>query len=890
MAIKLIEFAPEFVKAYAPIRGRDLHVLRGTPSRNLEESLTVTADPLPTATEDFEGTLAAYRASVQNDDDVEFRPVFKAILKGDEFEGRGLRVHQKTGVVSFVAGPVPLPVCNNFLIEAVVKLADGTLKPTYPTYIRVHLHTSVTRIWLTPNTLTIRRSTVSDEENTKFRFTVRAEFDDKTVGDVTVGHGVRWSPVGKIVPPPPATALWDDGFIRIPKGVLEGQSFDAFADAPALWGAVTTAKSTVAVAGPWNTDPKRPQAHLVRGDPSRPPELVPNVLFFGTGFPGVDLPSFIDLVTAVVDGPNGLAQNPLFSPWNVLSNSMNYWSVAGPASIRGIPVRSEVYLFPISGVGGGLFAQVINSPELPPPVDKWNRQHLAFAAGLPVINDLTRLNVAADPENAVKTLRAEWALTMRVEFQSTANDIIRLPSEVILLWLKFATRSFVDEIDIFPPLALGLPPTASQPVADLITLHDDRGGLAAVEPFFQALTTSSILPAGAGPLGLLWAKDQSKFRFSNRHLVSYLAVSQGTPVTGPKGIFLPLTDKTPRGRGPLVTIVPGRSAFALDPAEKLFGDLEEATSKIAGTAVHELAHAFGLGDEYGGRIPRFLNGDERTFDGQANLTSLAAVSQPDPADPNDDAKRRFNPDDIKWNWDRISHAAVITGDLSSQPGSIIEVPVVASHTAGFVRGEEVKLRARKWGSVLGLRPKTHPFGFRVEAIDSAKGLLTISYKLATTAVGDLGDFSEGSLVYAPVPAPISVRSVKYPYAKMISPIIESWIRTGGPLAGTLPGDKDGPDPEMNDAYGTRVPAAIDFFSKILGLHSHRDNSRIIGLYPGGDFFAYGVFHPAGTCTLRGSSNVQDRPFCYVCRYVLVDAIDPSRHSLIDAAYERDYIG
>ena len=73
--------------------------------------------------------------------------------------------------------------------------------------------------------------------------------------------------------------------------------------------------------------------------------------------------------------------------------------------------------------------------------------------------------------------------------------------------------------------------------------------------------------------------------------------------------------------------------------------------------------------------------------------------------------------------------------------------------------------------------------------------------------------------------------------------------------------------------------------------------EVIGLYDGGNNWGCGVYRPTGGCLMRGviygiakdprtGGPVQMRAFCHVCRYAIVNAVDPAIHGLID----RDYPG
>jgi hypothetical protein len=62
---------------------------------------------------------------------------------------------------------------------------------------------------------------------------------------------------------------------------------------------------------------------------------------------------------------------------------------------------------------------------------------------------------------------------------------------------------------------------------------------------------------------------------------------------------------------------------------------------------------------------------------------------------------------------------------------------------------------------------------------------------------------------------------------------------------------------------------------------------IVGVYDGGGGFDCGVFRPAGRCRMRRGYNATT-PFCQVCRYVIVDKVDPTKHRELDDMYHRQY--
>jgi hypothetical protein len=58
---------------------------------------------------------------------------------------------------------------------------------------------------------------------------------------------------------------------------------------------------------------------------------------------------------------------------------------------------------------------------------------------------------------------------------------------------------------------------------------------------------------------------------------------------------------------------------------------------------------------------------------------------------------------------------------------------------------------------------------------------------------------------------------------------------------------------------------------------------IIGLWEGGFYVDCGVYRPAGRCRMR-SNHEKTLPFCHVCKYLMVDRVDPTQHPALDAFY------
>jgi hypothetical protein len=120
---------------------------------------------------------------------------------------------------------------------------------------------------------------------------------------------------------------------------------------------------------------------------------------------------------------------------------------------------------------------------------------------------------------------------------------------------------------------------------------------------------------------------------------------------------------------------------------------------------------------------------------------------------------------------------------------------------------------------------------------------------------------------------------------MITPIVERYIDTNNrPLTPTVC------DPKKEKLFGLATQVAEEWPKLIQGFSwSQRNVPLIVGLYVGGHREACGIFHPVGRCMMRNNLiGERKQAFCPVCRYALVDFIDPSQHGSIDAAYEDIY--
>lgn len=834
----------------------DIHLIRGQTSERLDRRLVFGIVP--------EGTKRGDEYIQANQDvSLEFKPLFKGTRSGDLLEGHGLKVNVKTGQIE-VQKTAPATVKSNFIIEAVAKnLPDG---PTFTEIIRVHIHPSAVRIWLTPDRLVVRPAEATRPETTSSRFTVRAEFSDGVVGDITRDHGVTW----------PSSANTDrisPGLLVIASGDKPGDDITIRANAPTAWGNLS-AKATMHIEKAWSAETHPPKAEIIPGGgwPGiQRPENVPNILFLGDGFSKDDKTSFENITNSFVQH---LKSSHFTSPYNHLATSMNFWRTFIPASATGISVQSEVFTFTVDGK---VFARTLPVARKPHDALLWTIENLLYVFGLPT------------PKDSVKSeqdLRDEWkqsvdpnmldpaALTDWARIVTPAPEEVDLYNDLIAQWKAMGSRSFIDEIDSFPGMTYGDPPAAER-AGDNFSLGV-RNSFSLADAWFPFLVAADGTKLDDDkPLGLLWSKTDPSFKFDNTSLVVYLSAVPGGRANSMIAMSL--------GSGNIdlpVVAVSGRNSFKLGA----FDLPQEAPPESCRTLAHELAHNFGLGDEYTEFNRRFGAQDE-PLSGSANLQTEQNAQNP---------VGKFSGDEIKWNWHRISKAAVILPNKNdptkppiTESSGQFEIPLRLGHGLQFVKGDKVLLRVRKWNEPIQKKPDTLSLAQLLEIVEIKKfefgvadppprdRIVVQPVNAGAVTLAQLERFREGSIVYLPTPAPESVRDpVNYPFAEMVPLNIKQAITAQNrPLTPVPCTDRTGAFMQLPDLTNIEVNVRGKFFFAPF----------IVGLYEGGGKDTCGIMRPAGKCMMRAHYE-EHAFFCPVCRYVIVDFVNPFVHFEIDQEY------
>ncbi len=809
--------------------GFDIHVLEGKTSHHLDARLEVL----------YNGVWLTNQPADPNDpasklpSSVKFKFVPEVAASPASL---GLTVDAAVGSV-LVTKPrpaYPLRV-DNFLLRAEVS-EGGPPFATTPR-IRVHVHESLVgaKVWLAPRQLTLRASA------SRQHFSVLALFDDGTIGDLTYSPDLRWS-----------------------KGAGDSVTLDTFSGA--LTGASIADKGTITVKLPnwdgvtasapvttrlsWEMLGKAGVARFLGGPGKARAASVPNVLLLPEGFDDANQTTFEALTTEVV---RRLRTDQRSSPFDLLlQKGLNIWAAWIPSTDKGVTVGTELAVNSRSGAMMGYELPVARPPDPATPVASWSIDELIYKVGLPVYGDLI------DQDESDLTLALSAAYLRRLMVWSQVYGVTGTTITQYRDWCDRADRGIANDRDSGLGLTFGGRPNYDVPVPpQRLGLHPLRVSREDLNPFLAALSDVKNGP----PLGF-WGKTGK-----DKDLVyTFVAGIRhgGTHVAELSASSLGETSEVVVKPGPQG----GRSLDLVDPK------MVRAPSLTAlMVLVHEMCHAFKLGDEYGQRgvIPDATlaqKGVAFNLEGRADLLDGAQLSG---------AK-------LKWLWPRMTKVTFTTGTITSAGSGRFTIPYqpFAAGEPGFGAGEVVQLRARTL--VPGVsRSDT----WKVVPGPVAADKVTIERAGTGTALPTA--FPQGSLLYAPRLDPAapagSIAPLLLVHKKISDHITAKHQPLNAPKTATASRVcSDGPENEPVQ-QPTNLPD---------GLTKPADAywAWVVGAYEGGAHYRCGVYHPTGACAMRDANITMKRvggnkyeewiiTLCAVCRYALVDQLDPTQHGRVD---------
>ncbi|WP_050024137.1 M64 family metallopeptidase [Verrucomicrobium sp. BvORR034] len=853
--------------------GYDVHVLRGGPaSEPLDVQLELSQDP---------NALA---------------PVFLPHFQQSAVN-HGVTVDPGNGQVTAATGAAA-PFQNfNFLMTARQVIGGvGTLE----TQIRVHVHGSVKKLWLTPETLNPRVG--SDE----MRFTVLAQFDDDTVGDITDWPQLSYTSSApakvKILPASAtvrkgtlsAVAANTDADITVSL-VLSALSINLQVTGKAFalpsWADAGQAAKVAFVDGgsgtrPDETDPDGSNPTSVR----IVVEKRTNVLFISDGFTDAQENEFRQMVVDVIVNKE-LRSSEILQPFKLLEGVINYWSVFVPSREEGIGVLGDQV---VQGAAPALVALDVPLPRTPPTSlsRPLTLEEMIHAGGLPV------------PAQPALTTPAAWFADRNViyDLQFSPSDV---DQGVLDEWNLLQPRTLLNERNT----AFGLAHqertriSAAREPSGRLVMDARRTTDASLETFLKNLkfglnaTTNvrasigetwadfntSITPAEGRDFGLVCficrssrrgGSWKSLFQMQGTTRMAYFSASTGG------------AEKSE------VSIATNGHAIT-PPTVPLF-----SSPMVASVVAYGCARALGLNDEAGdgqgaAPAPSSLSPFGENLQPEVVISSVMG------------GVRTINAPRIAWVWPRVTKgvrvkvdvnfAGVVvspqlcdTNGIPNPSGTFLLFEYLDSAPDPFPLGVEVRFRAHveklgssfHWTSPRNDLPLLIPL--RVHKLLQDKVVISdpspAGLQITPTTLVNVG---VGSLLTVSATAGVT--------NSLIAPSILNHIDTSdGPLnaaRGPVPPPSAHVCTPSNDPQKVMSPTNLPTgFKKPRKLPSRAD---IIGIYDGGGHLDCGVYRPAGRCRMRHRINAS-LPFCQVCRYVIVDKVDPALQGALDVLYAVQY--
>jgi hypothetical protein len=584
-----------------------------------------------------------------------------------------------------------------------------------------------------------------------------------------------------------------------------------------------------------------------------------NVLFLAEGFK--DKSKFSGIVQKIVDR---FVSSRIHEPYRILRDDVNYWMAFEPSSENGLTpgplvnTNGLMFFFDMAPVdpAHSTFYQLMQLVGL--PTDDIVSAATRADADV-ILHALNPAYLAANFETAVFDYWKSWGQTLLQARDSRYGLMYarRLGDLTFTAAPTPADNSWY--FDSVPPHSL-LPDVRRSPpnVSRWNNVYND---------FLGSLRTSRGASDPNFVIGPRWqrdADDQALVVFIvNDEVYGALAQKQiySSAAVDLKMFFSKIS--------PLAAIAAGN-----DHEPDTSGFLTEA---LVSTVAHELSHQFFLGDEYEGGAGHTVivdPADVRVVELEDNLTTLQTLVAGTPP--------LLVPDRIKWNrLLRVTQASMLSGPAVNGPGANIQVPLVAGEgkrwkagDVAFVRSRNINAAATFSGYPLYRR---HALSHRTAHVESVAGdVVTVDGGHLAAGEG----YPARSTLYMPKP-----NKAGSDVLRLVLPGVRTFMN--GPPSRPL-FDKGG----QCDIPQTVLvlPPAISGI-----VLTSDDQPRVIGLYEGGGLFNCGVYRPAPVCKMRdhvwprivpSDPRTQRRHFrfCFVCRYTIVNEVNPRRHPDLDLLY------
>lgn len=619
-----------------------------------------------------------------------------------------------------------------------------------------------------------------------------------------------------------------------------------------------------------------------------------NILFIAEGFRDTkdDRDKFDKIVAKVTDE---MLTKPRHAPYNLLQGSFNIWKAYEPSEVHCVTCG-----FRINDTSPGKLpkgAPIPYNSAVSNDKNAYTIDALVRIVGLPLRGESRSTNDLKNLWNSQTLQRFDPATNAWVN----NFDPARVDDDVATAWKGQTSTAILEARDTFFGLYLGARPGdrwSNVSTASVEPPGSDNAADAKLGPFIHRMYEwfdleapriltpdprrhppelhagnlenlgNSILayiknlknPFSPDPnVGPQWVPDSSGTIFKRSRGLVALITNDGL-IGGTNFNALTITANTLNRATTLAFEFAGAGAEKImrrKPPDSIDDDVDDVINTVA----HEFGHSFHLDDEY-----EDFAGDHSDSVGDYDNTCVLSEVNLDANFAND---RKVDPGKVKWlDLPRIELSDVLLRDSEDDGGSMkvmIDkrfiprwVEAKAQNKKAYLRKIEIAPNGRQLPFAAG---DTHYLvNLDIEQVDVNEG--TISLGGGELPPAPLPVFPAGSFVFLPV-RDSSDNLIFVADQKVIDALKSS----------NLPLNKDTDTQHVNKDADDPVD--------ITDFKAPCKSYKVIGLYEGASRWSGMVYRPAGLCKMRDSA---DGEFCHVCKYLIVNRVDPGNHALMDKKY------
>jgi hypothetical protein len=888
------------------INNDTLHILRGMPVLEIPFSVSSEGVTLKSKT----AIITSHPNSKLSLTPIGIKGVHDA--KGN-FVGNGISISLDDKLV-ISAAPISaiVPPINNFVLEIILTEDTTAVKPnTKKIYLEIHFHEAMEKAWFSPSELTVYPNNLSDNQETynDNALHLHIQFNDKTIiTSRNVGVDFAEAAISTITSSSTELTVFESSLsILIKPNVSLNTPITITAQLnPKIFGNDITvigkiiAKALPKVVSCLNLTKESVTSEKIHGNT--------NFLFISEGFKQEEEPYF----NAIVDNfLHRLKTDSHNHPYHILSESMNFWKAFIPGRESGINVDYEVIdldegetVMPLTSsyIGPEFEMPTTFSPQITNDLfsHNWGRNQVFLYFGLPVLSL---------KDKSTSEIKVFWK-----SYSSLPASLIdEIDGDLIDDWKKYATRRLLEKHDTAFQTSIG---GRTKIMYDFRIQNNDKYKLAfsrerALNNWLTTLQYDKNVIMNVGSVFDINTVADTNLRLGKdfENVVIIINSDFGRSANYLGYLFSGTHEsKTKYHSGFTFDIEPviGKGSRAIIKLSNIEDgvDLEDGlkSSSAYHTLIHEMSHSLGLSDEYSEPnisrksflFQKPLDTDSETSN--ANIQYVAELNGKNANNPIDPVK-------IKWRWHRIKKSAII--QQINEVGNLLELVFTNTSLKKFEKDEILFLRFRD-----SQNPLKRTITFSENAINAnlspelqiteVINPLTVRVKFVTQSdsvhtLAILNKFRFGCVAYVPinlVQQDIGNDTTKEfgKYAEFVTrKVLKRLISDKFPLTG-----KDFPPPQgTGDTrkfnYENDQIASVEVIKEVLFFFKCRkQSSKPIGLYVGGEAKHYGVYHPTGHCMMRNSHS-SSAAFCPVCRYILTDMIDPTKHPEVDDLFVKEYV-